>query len=753
MAAREAASLQQQQQKQQLHAGTNEQIGTMLPTQNTFENWKMIYNVFAEDDTNFQRFYDMARGVPFVEKSDLEQLALSIAKKDIIACYDAYLKLQKFLLKVSSRVTAMHYQLVHLSGLNQADTSSSKRSRIETSGRQEFMKDAEDRPRPLESGALSQIEDKRTLERFGIDCPLIGDFDGLEESHQISLQEFNGRLEKWFGRGNIFGNHTDEKEYRASLRTLESLLAGDSNARGRDHLVLIPGPLAAEVAFVQPYLLVVLQMLGSAVDKVEIVESPSSEKRSSPGKTTIQKNRIIPETKLRPARVADKSIAANSRYIFLLNDDSVEIPVEEKPGEREHTGPDDLLHEYTNQVLSHLAKQVGMAFNFRGIGIDGRATGVVLTTVYVKILQLRLENMGTPEMKLIQFETKCMPLQSKVSFEKWVKGRESKWKRMKTELYGDDAVSLENTASSTAAAAAVPSGLVALWNLMTASRSALVGRSPLPASGELGEMVGYGGFSTVHHSTKNDTYVIKLSRSGFENDLLQEAAVLTALMQQKEDKSVVGISQLVRSTEMPVTIGGIEIRLSALILEPRGISAEMHLARSNDKEEALRAIGKDSVAALDFIHSRGYTHNDVSPKNILFNELRQQAFLIDFGLATLNCSDTIRGFCGTDRYAHPAVLLKYERKEKWKAEPIYDKSSLAFSFADLSSNGKHLWDSLQPGRSPIEYVNSWAEKRASISWNCLQQAGFSNHHDWESWCFAGLDEEWRDLKMIVAGQD
>jgi len=64
-------------------------------------------------------------------------------------------------------------------------------------------------------------------------------------------------------------------------------------------------------------------------------------------------------------------------------------------------------------VLSHLAKQVGIAFNFAGVGIDARATGVVLNAAYVKIVQLRLEKMGTDKAKLIQLETKCLPLLSR----------------------------------------------------------------------------------------------------------------------------------------------------------------------------------------------------------------------------------------------------------------------------------------------------------------------------------------------------
>jgi hypothetical protein len=63
---------------------------------------------------------------------------------------------------------------------------------------------------------------------------------------------------------------------------------------------------------------------------------------------------------------------------------------------------------------------VGVGFNFVRRGTDTQATGVVLTPAYVMIIQLRLVGMGTKDAKLVLLETKCLPLMSKESFEKWV---------------------------------------------------------------------------------------------------------------------------------------------------------------------------------------------------------------------------------------------------------------------------------------------------------------------------------------------
>jgi len=92
---------------------------------------------------------------------------------------------------------------------------------------------------------------------------------------------------------------------------------------------------------------------------------------------------------------------------FILRDDLVEIPVEDKAGEQQGVNPETLLQQCTNQVLSRLAEHAGIGFGF---GVDTHATGVILTPAYVKIIQLRLREMGTPEVKLLHLETKCMPL-------------------------------------------------------------------------------------------------------------------------------------------------------------------------------------------------------------------------------------------------------------------------------------------------------------------------------------------------------
>jgi Protein kinase domain len=625
------------------------------------------------------------------------------AKNDYTIAYD----ITMYLFNVKDKLGELHTRLLMLSGRSQAEASCTGTASVSNFSDTEYNQDRHMIPAQLEFGG-GEVQNKIELLAFG-DRP-IGKIDMLAEAHRSALQKFSKSFEWGLENARIFNDKPDKKIYKEALGKL--FLGGNQ--------LLIPGPMAAEVDYVQPYMHAVLQELASVVDSVNL---PSN----SPGKTLIQNNRPVPQTASRPKHVADMSIAANGRYMFFFRDDTVELPIEEKGG-RKDTSPEQLLHECTDQILSALAKQVGISFNFAGWGIDGRATGVILTAAYVKIVQLELKHMGTLDAELVQLETNCLPLMSESSFKRWVGDQESTWKSFKTKLYGDEP----------SVCAGIPTGLIALWNLMTSSRNDLVGPScPIAAKG-LGGRLGFGAFATVHIATENPEHVIKVSRYGATATLLREASVLSEL---QEDGLNLGLSQLIARKKQAVTIGGINIELPALILAPRGISAEMRLAKcdENGVQEALLKIGEEIARALEFVHGRLYNHNDVSPKNIMHDG--KKAFLIDFGLAS-SYHDKVKGFKGTPRYTHGAVFRKYPGIE-WKPKPEYDMSSLAFSLAALSQPGKrHLWKSFQPfdiSKQPHNVERkkdllAWVQERSKVSWEHLENLGFEKSV-WNPRCF------------------
>jgi serine/threonine protein kinase len=144
--------------------------------------------------------------------------------------------------------------------------------------------------------------------------------------------------------------------------------------------------------------------------------------------------------------------------------------------------------------------------------------------------------------------------------------------------------------------------------------------------------------------------------------------------------------------------------------------------------------------ALNFIHENGYHHNDVSPKNIMFDKAAKRAFLIDFGLASEE-GKAIKGFRGTASYAHRDIFQKFPHFS-WKPTPKFDRTSLAFSMAALSNGGKRLWNSYQPARldkERKEAIKLWAGKRTTAAATRLGEVGFSEN--WLRWC---QDEETAD---------
>jgi len=240
----------------------------------------------------------------------------------------------------------------------------------------------------------------------------------------------------------------------------------------------------------------------------------------------------------------------------------------------------------------------------------------------------------------------------------------------------------------------VPSGLVALWSLMTTSRKDLVGPIPLQ-SGGLGGMIGFGSFAAVYKHKQVAAHVIKLLRRfGSKVALEKEAAVLKALQHDASGSGNGGtcadcVPRVVSFRNFRVELGGVDVALPALVTEPRGVGIELMLARldNNQRRKRLVSIGENLALSRKCVHEKGYLHNHVSPKNMMYNEYKEKAFLIDFGLAS-KVNETLSGFRGTPLYAHHSIFTHYPNKT-WCPKSGYGFTSLAFSMAILS-NGRNF---------------------------------------------------------------
>lgn len=97
-------------------------------------------------------------------------------------------------------------------------------------------------------------------------------------------------------------------------------------------------------------------------------------------------------------------------------------------------------------------------------------------------------------------------------------------------------------------------------------------------------------------------------------------------------------------------------------------------------ENESRAILRDVVAGLRFLHSKGIIHRDLKLSNILLSETGQ-AKIADFGLAVLTEFSEVdsreRTICGTPNYLAPEILNK---KNYGRGADIWSLGCLLFSF-------------------------------------------------------------------------
>ena len=518
----------------------------------------------------------------------------------------------------------------------------------------------------------------------------------------------------------------------------EKFLQSSSEVATTNHVeqTYYPGIEAEEVACVQPFLKGLLCALGNMASEADWdtkhqSNSEVSQTKSSPTKSNVLSNRIISSTAKRRRRIVDKSLSAHNRYIFLFRDDCIEIPVEVKPGKRAKMTSTDLLKECKNQILGHLAKHVSVGFNFMEIGIDTKATGVVITPCCVEFVQLCLENIGTPAARLAIYETGPLPLLSLDNFLKW-KGKEisstakessptapTRKKKAKIETT-DTAFGYDKAVT----AKDVPLGLVALANLMTMERKDLMGHS---AQFELEEkevdlhLLAWGSFSLIYKCQAQDQEepcVKKISRYAFKKVLDNEKQVLQDL------RNMSNVVSLQDSDDVKIKIGTVFEEVPSLTLTPLGLKIELYLLNLKKKENGscclskkIKEMGAKLRTALASIHEKGYVHNDISPKNIIVH--KDEPYLIDFGIAS-KTDKQIKGFRGTPHFMAKTIFMKYPWTE-WTPKSDFDFCAFALSMAWLSGQiikGNKTWNSFQPCKvggqeykDNEESLNDWANSR------------------------------------------
>jgi hypothetical protein len=137
--------------------------------------------------------------------------------------------------------------------------------------------------------------------------------------------------------------------------------------------------------------------------------NPLDKKSESPPKIILS-DRTLQVPGPGHKRIVDIFIAPFARHIHDFCVGGLEVAVETKTFCTKKAGPRKLIGSARDQVISHMAKQVAVGFNFAGVGRNAHATGVILTPACLIILQLRLVCVGTKHVHLELAETAPLPL-------------------------------------------------------------------------------------------------------------------------------------------------------------------------------------------------------------------------------------------------------------------------------------------------------------------------------------------------------
>ena len=547
-----------------------------------------------------------------------------------------------------------------------------------------------------------------------------------------------------------------EKQARQRfLKEMETHLTNPENPENdpKKFFPCFPLPISDEKNEAQPFLMSVVRSLGILLDNVhddrtsgtstndvDAANNVSNGTRDTPPKTKACKDRKRRRNiaKGEKQREADGSVAVDGRYMYLLRDDAVEIPIEIKVDLRPSI-PDtlELVNGGSDQIYAVEACNVGLCFNFAGGGVNGKSTGIVLLPSCIKIIQLCLENMGTKDVRLVGYETSVLPLMTVENFNAYielVEGDKMKQRleSLKPYLYPKEE-DQENHQPSTSEQS-IPTGIIALAALLTSHRADLFGPDEIP-SAEIGPLIGHGSFCAVYeHKTKSDA-VIKLSRYGEESEIEREATVLKNL----QHPSIVNLYQDGKdNTKFSFDLGGVNAEVPAIVLEPRGwpIWSKLDVDEELRKQQVLK-YGEVLKDAVEHIHQKGYIHGDITPDNILYSRTRNGPVLADFGL-TVTTETKLKGFKGTPLYAHAEIFLKHPSKP-WKPKKEYDFASLSFAMAAMSSFQRRPWPAVQPcnvdkkdHEADFTRLKDWIENRSGEAKKWLDNAGFSD--PWLNWC-------------------
>jgi hypothetical protein len=438
-----------------------------------------------------------------------------------------------------------------------------------------------------------------------------------------------------------------------------------------------PKDTAAEKEAVQPILGAVLRGLSQIC-------------ADSEGRSDMRRERYMPKTSASPKRYIDFESKHLNPFTPLLLGQELSFIKEVKNVRRKNECAKSLHDEVTKQICGHLAKRALVAFDIGDVGVDSTSVGLIMTPVYMQVIRLKLENMGTAEAK-VQFErSNLMPLVNKDAFEVLVQNP--------IDLdYLNPLLFPQGDLPSD-----VPTGMLNLWRLLHSSDEDLdvlfFGRKnqvakyigcdvDAPAVYSIGKLLGSGSQGIVYAVDEDEDIVVKASVVGELRYIKRELKALEKLGKSELCKNICKLKCMGR---VRYTIRDTTAAVPAFVMAPKGVPAREHLSSESsrqDKVEMLLLLWSNMLVALDFAHEKGVFHLDVSPRNIIYHN--DCFILIDWGCAACD-GESVTGFRGSLPFAHADVHAK-ENTMSWHPEKKHDAASLLFTVCALNVANSVPW--------------------------------------------------------------
>jgi hypothetical protein len=183
---------------------------------------------------------------------------------------------------------------------------------------------------------------------------------------------------------------TTTKKLLKNALTLTSMAISCQKVAGEQKMHM-PGPTCQEVEGVQEIFQVILEAICYSRTKAQANTAHSPLPPDSPKKTTVSKEKFVQGTDTRKKRRVDFTVWKRGRFIRVMRDDCMQMPMEIKAGQGSRKNVLEMVREARLQTIGHLARAVALGFNFQSKGVDTHATGVAASLFYVEVSQLKLK--------------------------------------------------------------------------------------------------------------------------------------------------------------------------------------------------------------------------------------------------------------------------------------------------------------------------------------------------------------------------